>query len=290
MIFASDLDQTLIYSPKSFRLIPGQPIPAVSSIEIYEGREISFMADSAIARLQKIASQNIFVPVTTRTIDQYQRISLFRENLIPAYGVVSNGGNIIVDGVVDHIWQIQVALNMDQLCLCAEDMLASLNELCHESWAGSMRMADGLFYYCIVERDKVPLNEIESFALWARQQQWNVSLQGRKLYVVPQVVNKWTAVAYIRDVLQKKVVIAAGDSLLDLCMLEQADYAIAPCHGELWDCYSRGELQGKAMKFTKQAGILAADDILDYVIDHPAAGFVNQSLPAECKMRSSKSS
>lgn len=276
MIFASDLDQTLIYSPKSFRLLPGEPMPPVSSIEIYEGRKISFMTDSAIVRLQRIASHSIFVPVTTRTIDQYQRISLFHEKVIPSHGVVSNGGNIIVDGVVDHTWRLKIAMDMVQLCLCAEDMLASFNELCHESWAGPVRMADGLFYYCTVERDKVPLTEIESFATWAGQQQWNVSLQGRKLYIVPQVVNKGAAVAYIRDFLQEKLVVAAGDSLLDLCMLEQADYAIAPAHGELWDRYSRGTLPIKDIKFTKQAGILATNDILDYVDGHFETGSVHE--------------
>ena len=58
MIFASDLDQTLIYSPKSFRLLPEEPMPAVTSIEIYEGREISFMADDGISKLQTIARQS----------------------------------------------------------------------------------------------------------------------------------------------------------------------------------------------------------------------------------------
>ena len=275
MIFASDLDQTLIYSPKSFRLLP-ELMPAVSSIEIYDGREISFMADHAIAKLKKIASQSTFVPVTTRTIDQYRRISLFHETIIPAYGVVSNGGNIIVNGVVDSAWQKQVAINMAQMCLCAEDMLAGFNEICHESWAGPMRMADGLFYYCVVERDKVPLKDIESFALWAEQQQWSVSLQGRKLYIVPQVVNKGAAVAYIRNLLQEKLVVAAGDSLLDLCMLEQADYAISPCHGELWDHYSQGKLPTQAIKFTKRAGILAATDILDYVEEYVATASIHE--------------
>lgn len=276
MLFASDLDQTLIYSPKSFRLLPGETMPAVTSIEIYDGREISFMADSAIAKLKKIASQSTFVPVTTRTIDQYRRISLFREQVIPTYGVMSNGGNIIVDGVIDQTWYGQVAMDMAQLCLCPEDMLASFNEICHESWAGPVRMADDLFYYCIVERDKVPLNDIESFALWAGQQKWNVSLQGRKLYIVPQVVNKWAAVAYIRNILQEKLVVAAGDSMLDLCMLEQADYAIAPAHGELWDRYSQGQLPIQSIQFTKRAGILATNDILDYVDGHLKAGSVDK--------------
>ena len=276
MIFASDLDQTLIYSPKSFRLLPGAPRPAVRSIELYEGREISFMSESAITRLEKIAAHSIFLPVTTRTIDQYRRISLFQEQILPTYGVVSNGGNILVNGVVDQTWREKMALNMAQRCLCPQDMLASFNELGPEAWAAPMRLADGLFYYCVVERDKVPLAAIESFALWAEQQQWNVSLQGRKLYIVPKVINKWAAVAYIKDILQEKLVVAAGDSLLDLCMLEQANFAISPCHGELWDCYCRGELPIQVMKFTKRAGILAANDILDYVEGNFVAESVNK--------------
>lgn len=267
MIFASDLDQTLIYSPKSFRLLAGQAMIAVSPIEMYEGRQISFMADQVIAKLQKIASHNLFVPVTTRTIEQYKRISLFHGNVVPTYSVVSNGGNVLINGAVDLAWQRQVRLNLDQQCLRAEGMLESFTEIHHESWAGPIRMADDLFYYCVVERDQVPLKELEDFSLWAEGQNWKVSLQGRKLYLVPQVVNKWTAVAYIRDLVQEKMVVAAGDSLLDLCMLEQADYGIAPCHGELWESYSSGRLPMDNVKFTKQAGILAAADILDYVAE-----------------------
>lgn len=277
MIFASDLDQTLIYSPKSFRLLPGQPMVAVSSIEIYDGRQISFMADQTIIKLQKIASHSLFVPATTRTIDQYRRISLFHEKIIPSYSVVSNGGNVLVNGAIDLVWQRQVRLNLDQRCLCVADILKSFSEIHHESWAGPIRMADGLFYYCVVERDQVPGKELESFALWAEGQNWKVSLQGRKLYIVPQVVNKWTAVAYIQDLARKKNVITAGDSLLDLCMLQQADYAIAPCHGELWESYSSGRLPLHNVNFTKHAGILAADDILDYVVESTVmSGYANK--------------
>ena len=265
MIFASDLDQTLIYSPKSFRLVAGQDMIAVSAIEMYEGRQISFMADRAMTKLQKIAGASLFVPATTRTIEQYKRISLFHEKVIPMYSVVSNGGNVLINGVVDLVWQRKVKENLEG-CLCLEKMLQSFHEIHHESWAAPVRMADGLFYYCVVEREQVPVRELEDFSLWAEGQNWKVSLQGRKLYLVPQVVNKWAAVAYIRDLVQEKVVIAAGDSLLDLCMLEQADYAMAPCHGELWASHSSGKLLMNHVQFTKQAGILAADNILDHVV------------------------
>lgn len=265
MIFASDLDQTLMYSTRSFRLLPDEVLPPITSVERYEGRDISFMADEAIGKLQEIARQSVFVPVTTRSIEQYQRISLFQQIICPAYAVMSNGGNVMIHGVIDKKWQGIIRQKMDQLCLCPEDMLVSLQEFCHASWAQPMRMADDLFYYCIVERDRIPMDELESFTSWAKGQQWNVSLQGRKLYIVPAVVNKWAGIAYVKDFLEETVVAAAGDSLLDLCMLEQANYSIAPSHGELWDRYCRGEFTMPDTKFTKQSGIFAANDILEYV-------------------------
>lgn len=265
MLFASDLDQTLIYSPKSFRLLPNTSLPAISLVETYESRHISFMADRTIGQLQQLAFQHVFIPVTTRTIEQYQRISLFHEKIIPAYGVVSNGGNVIVNGVVDQDWNKKIKKNISQMCLCSQDILSQFSEISHASWAGPLRMADSCFHYCIVERDKIPTDALASFSLWAKAQNWKISLQGRKLYIVPEVVNKWDAVAYVRDLLKEKVVIAAGDSLLDLCMLEAANYAIAPRHGEIWDSYCSGMLSISSIQFTNQAGILAAQEILDYV-------------------------
>jgi hypothetical protein len=265
MLFASDLDQTLIYSPKAFRMLPNTPEPAIRLVEMYDGRGISFMVDSAIHQLAQWAFQRFFVPVTTRTIDQYQRISLFHEKIIPDYSVVSNGGNVIVKGIVDQDWQKKIKANISQRCLCDQDVVRQFGEISHISWCGPLKIADSCFHYCIVERDKIPLHDLRSFTLWAKAQNWCISLQGRKLYMVPQVVNKWDAVRYIRDLLDVKVVIAAGDSLLDLCMLEQADYAIAPRHGEIWERYCSGTLSASKIQFTKQAGILAAKDILDYL-------------------------
>lgn len=265
MLFASDLDQTLIYSPKSFRMLPNTSLPAISLVETYESRDISFMADRAIEQLQQLALQHVFIPVTTRTIEQYQRISLFHKKIIPAYGVVSNGGNVIVNGVVDQDWNNKIKKNISQMCLCSQDILSQFGEISHASWAGPLKVADNCFQYCIVERDKIPTDALESFSLWAKAQNWRISLQGRKLYIVPEVVNKWDAVAYVRDLLKEKVVIAAGDSLLDLCMLEAANYAIAPRHGEIWDSYCSGMLPISSIQFTNQAGVLAAQEILDYV-------------------------
>ena len=62
-----------------------------------------------------------------------------------------------------------------------------------------------------------------------------MSLQGRKVYAVPEPLTKSAAA---REVLRRcggGMLLAAGDSLLDADLLEAADAAIRPAHGELAD-------------------------------------------------------
>ncbi len=60
MIFASDLDQTLIYSRKSFRA----PIEdeSIQLIETLDGKEISFISHKTISLLKKITTALTFHP------------------------------------------------------------------------------------------------------------------------------------------------------------------------------------------------------------------------------------
>src|SRR4051794_41187319 len=103
MIFASDLDRTLIYSSKFFD--PKQTELSVRNVEVYNGREISYMTEKAIQLLKELSEQMMFIPVTTRTVEQYSRISLFQEEIRPAYAITCNGGVVLKDGQVDRYWE-----------------------------------------------------------------------------------------------------------------------------------------------------------------------------------------
>ena len=58
-------------------------------------------------------------------------------------------------------------------------------------------------------------------------------------------------VQYIKEILQIDTIITAGDSLLDLCMLEKANHAFAPLHGELGAMHDN--LQSYILKQTQSA-------------------------------------
>ncbi|WP_110927029.1 HAD family hydrolase [Bacillus massiliglaciei] len=263
MIFASDLDQTLIYSIRSMRLEKGKEAPAYRHVE-KRGDIASYMTLDAIDLLREVAEKMIFLPVTTRTKEQYHYISLFQNEIIPPFAVTSNGGNIFVRGKLDENWGRHIRKKLEDQALSSGDLLGQFKELANDSWVLRQKTADDLFHYCIIDRAAAPLQEIEAFKETIGEQGWNMSLQGRKLYFVPKHINKWDAVAYIKEKSGRDFVAAAGDSLLDLCMLEVADHAIAPIHGELSERADTGD--SRMIHRTAQKGILAAEEILQSVL------------------------
>ncbi|MFZ3372379.1 MAG: HAD family hydrolase [Desulfitobacteriaceae bacterium] len=265
MLFASDLDRTLIYSPRTFE---GEEWKEkVCSVEIYENKPISFMTKNALRMLKELSKRLLFVPVTTRTKLQYRRIHLFQNEIIPKYAVTGNGGTIFINNQEDEGWNSHIkSLSSDTMLL--EDIINRFNEIRNDSWVAttSGKVADGLFYYCIVDREKIPDRELQDFTEWAKQQNWDVSLQGRKLYLVPNYVSKRNAVAYIKENEGVSRVIAAGDSLLDLSMLKYANQGIVPQHGELYSLYVHGLIDLSFLHITTSSGIVSAEEILTIML------------------------
>lgn len=274
MMFASDLDQTLIYS---YRSCSNENVEIqIKPVEWLEDRYISYMTEMALGKLQHLAQELLFVPVTTRTKLQYQRINFSDYGIFCQYAVTSNGGRIFLNGIEDQDWMRQVSDGRKN-CLVVEDLINRFNEIRHSSWVhqNSGKLADDLFFYCLIEREKIPVTELAAFKLWARDNNWELSIQGRKLYLVPINVNKKAAVQYIRAKEGIDQLVAAGDSLLDFDMLKTADFAVAPAHGELYSLYLQRTAGLEGIRFTEKNGIKAGEEILSYV-----AGTLSRSRDA----------
>lgn len=257
MIFASDLDQTLIYSEKFLEDVSCQ----VNLVEW--GKHRSYMTVPSVELLRQIARSITFVPCTTRSIEQYCRIQLFQRNIVPRYAVVSNGANLIIDGVLDIGYQAEVTRMIAAECMAPGDMLREFSKIVSAEWASPMRQADGVIHYCIINRRKVPLGVVQAFARWAERNRWVVTVQERKLYLIPYPVNKWAALQRIIKLTDDDRVIAAGDSLLDLSLLMGAGCALVPSHGEL---YLQYDGQKAGWDFTKARGINAGEELLRSVL------------------------
>ncbi|WP_225843717.1 HAD family hydrolase [Streptomyces albus] len=255
-LVASDLDRTLIYSAPALELtMPDASAPRLLCVETYEHKPLSFMTEQAARLLAALADEALFVPATTRTPEQYLRVHL--PGPPPRYAVCANGGHLLVDGESDPEWREHVAGRLTE-CAPLDQVRAHMLEAARPEWLLKERVADGLFAYLVVERSLLPGTWVKELAEWAGDHGWSVSLQGRKVYAVPHPLTKSAAVAEVARRTGTGRTLAAGDSLLDADLLQYADGAWRPGHGELADSgWAAPHLRALADR-----GVLAGERIL----------------------------
>lgn len=225
ILYASDLDRTLIYSNK---FISEHPTDApYTPVEYKEDKVISNMADEVHERLLRIKDNKdiTFVPVTTRSIDEYNRINL---GFTPEYAIMSNGGTILKDGKPMEEWAeyIKSKINymeaIDIINLIEEEM---------QSVNYKIKMIDNC--YLFFKTDNPDLFDAEVLYLMAKFPNWEFTRQVRKCYAIPKHFSKQIALRWLYNKLNRPYLVASGDSELDLPMLAIANRAIIPTHGSL---------------------------------------------------------
>ncbi|MET7359740.1 HAD family hydrolase [Streptomyces sp. NPDC005562] len=233
-LVASDLDRTLIYSAAALGLtVPDAEAPRLLCVEVYEGKPLSYVTETAAGLLDELARTALFVPTTTRTREQYGRIHL--PGPAPRFAICANGGHLLVDGVSDPGWRAAVDRRLAAECASLDEVRAHLVRTADPAWLLKERVAEDLFAYLVVERALLPARWVEELAAWAGPRGWTVSLQGRKLYAVPKPLTKSAAVREVARRTGAEEILAAGDSLLDADLLLAADRSWRPGHGELAD-------------------------------------------------------
>lgn len=248
-----DLDRTLIYSAAALDLADGDA-PALRCVEIYRDAPLSYLTEAAAGLLTALCAAADVVPTTTRTREQLARIRL--PGGPSRFAIAANGGHVLVDGEPDPGWAAAVAA---RLRACAP-LVEVLDHLRTGLVGSSVRVADDLFAYAVVDRAALPAGWVEELAAWCDAREWRVSVQGRKVYAVPRPLTKAAAAIEVRDRVGGPL-LAAGDSLLDADLLDAADAAIRPAHGELADAgFTRDHLS-----VTAATGVRAGEEVLAWL-------------------------
>lgn len=214
-VFHSDLDNTLIYSYKHEIGIKKK------CVEIYQGREISFMTSQSYQLLKKVVKKVLFVPTTTRSIEQYERIDLGIG--VPKYALVCNGGILLEHGVKDFNWYQESKLLVSD---CKGELQKAQKILAKdENRNFEIRNIEQLFLFTKSLQPEKTTAQLQS----------NLNLllvdvlsHGAKVYVIPKKLNKGTAMKRFKKKVTADIVIAAGDSEFDVPMFQEADFALAP--------------------------------------------------------------
>ncbi|MCA1223663.1 HAD family hydrolase [Streptomyces sp. 8L] len=236
--------------------MPDAAAPRLLCVEVYQGTPLSYLTETAAGLLDALARTTVFVPTTTRTREQYGRIHLPCPP--PQFAICANGGHILVDGVSDPAWHARVARRLAEESAPLAEVRERLSASADPAWLLKERMAEDLFAYAVVNRALLPAGWLEELGEWAAGRGWTVSLQGRKVYVVPRALTKSAALAEVARRTGAELTLAAGDSLLDADLLTAADLAWRPGHGELADA----GWAPPGVTALGTAGVLAGEEIL----------------------------
>lgn len=215
--FCSDLDNTLIYS---YRHHIGEDKILV---EAMGEKELSYMTRECHQLLGQIANTKKLIPVTTRSLKQYQRIQ-FGSHISVPYALVANGGILLENGKINDSWLQEtkkIVAYAEKELNKGQEILMSDPRVCFE-----VRMVDDLFVYTKSEKPEETINllkeKLDTDTVY-------IDNNGNKVYIFPALLNKGDSVKRFRQYIgEEHTILAAGDSLFDIPMLLAADRGYCP--------------------------------------------------------------
>ena len=230
-VLFSDLDRTLIYSHR--HEISGEKIP----VEYYRDRVQSYISLSNLNALEIYCRENLFIPVTTRHMEQYERLSPLYEKLKFPYALICNGAVLLRDNVIDRDWS-------DDSVKLSEPYLPVLEDI---------------YRYFIKIIDTEHIHFVKPFFLYAKTEKAydiyenlknkfmgvDIFYNEYKIYCIPETISKGNCVRrfkkiYCRDMQD----FAIGDSMFDFSMMRECSYAFAPI-----DCDIDGNIKKLGIPF-----------------------------------------
>ena len=232
-ILCADMDNTIIYSYK--RNIGENKL----NVELYNGREISFISEKTHDLLKKVSEKMTIIPTSTRTEEQYKRIDL-------DIGIVP----------YDREWyleSLQMIRNSIPEMEKAQQILAGDSRRKFE-----LRFIDELFIFTKCEK---PEEVVEDLQAKLTTKLLDVFHNGEKVYVVPVNLSKGMAVRRLRKRLQPAYIIAAGDSEFDVSMVEESDLGLVPAGFK--KIYGNGSDRFKETVMEMEAGRLFSETLLE---------------------------
>ncbi|MGB6165604.1 MAG: HAD family hydrolase [Pseudonocardiaceae bacterium] len=235
ILAACDLDGTLIYSRSviysNWAIQATQHSSALVCVEYYRDQPWSYLTARAARQTEELAHIAVLVPATTRTPHQYARVQL--PGAPPKYAVCSNGAQLLCDGVPDHDWHRETRRRVTASAAPLPEVLAHLQHTLPRSWPATVRVAEEMFVYLVTNPS----------------------------WTLPAALTKSAAITELASRTGARLVLAAGDSLLDIDMLRQADAAIHPAHGEL----AATGWSHPTVARTQASGVRAGEEILRWL-------------------------
>lgn len=247
ILFFSDLDSTLIYSG----------YPEHTCVEYNEAKEVTYMTAQGINFLKDLLVRKdfVFIPCTLRSYEQTARIGFLKNGNVPII-ICDNGFSIYENGILDKTWDNLMNENLatyptDEIKSDIEILVSSNNMCC------KIKNNRNAFFTLIFENAESANMHYVTIAKVLKRHKYKLELQGRKIYIIPDFLDKVLAVKYLCKKFNPSLVITAGDSSVDKSFVEEGNQRIIPSHSSL---------NIRNTIITKKTGISAGEEILDIVM------------------------
>ncbi|MDR0879222.1 MAG: hypothetical protein LBN09_00800 [Clostridioides sp.] len=294
MLVFSDLDRSVIYS-KRFIAEGKDGIVDENylNIEMYEGKEISFISKITIDYIRQIGKLGYFVPTTTRTVEQFKRIDFSRFGINFPWAITTNGGIVLENGEESQEWKEIVRKNLKESESIENvvEEFKKLNFTIGETQKNSVakgnfktskikgiakrnhgcdigikkfRIAEDKFFYLVVDPDEFDIQRMSGFIKILPTLGWKYYVNGRKVYFTPEKLTKEKAIEFVSDKIGISEHNAIGDSIMDFGMLGTGSNSYILRHG---DIENMDEVLKKKARISENFGIHGTEEILSSILE-----------------------
>lgn len=241
--FISDLDGTLVYSRE----------PNHICVEHKEDREITYITESSISKLNNLLNKVEFIPCSMRSKEQINRIDFIRKHN-PKYMIACNGASIYLNGIKDKEWEFKIRNIIPKNEI--KDLIKNVEKL--DMPITLIHNVDDYFLAISFNTKEEASFYVDKMKHLAPSKDYLVYSISRKVYFINKYINKSFAVDYLKNKFNLGRIHTAGDTLVDK-EFTSLDYVktYLPNHAEFEN--------PKAFR-TKSSGINALDELLNELL------------------------
>lgn len=254
MIFAADLDRTLIFSAR--RLDPLGPVTVPA--EWRQNEPFGFMTGRALRSLLALSARTAFFVNTLRGLEQARRVGFISGGRC-RYLALQNGLYLYRDGAEDRDWAAHVRRTVSDLPL---DLSGGIDQvLAHLPGVECLSKRYEYLAVFFVEEDAFDDGACAQLAGELAGLGWDLCRQRRKLYLSPGTIHKGAVLARVRDREDGAEAVGFGDSGFDLPMLRACRSAWSLRDCELW-----GTDWGFPIQYSAAPAQAGTEEVLDRIL------------------------
>lgn len=220
MIFASDLDRTLVFSQKNFNFVDDESV----LIDFSGDRAVSFMTKTTINLLRELSNKINFVPVSAREHRQINNIRFKEHGIKVKYMIAGNGSTVVIDGIECDIWAEKVREIKESI------EISAILDILEKKYD---KVRERSFGIEVFEKNIIQ----ELIDLTSDFKGIRIEEDHRRCYVMFDGISKVGALDYLKTMLNETFVISSGDSNMDIPMVDVSDYFYVCLTGMYKDNY-----------------------------------------------------